>query len=199
MGLISGILGQLFRQSGLTMVAATLFSLLISFTLTPMLASRLLRHDDKTNNSLVARFGRWWDDHFEALGRAVGRTVPMAVRSRWLVLLVCVGLVAGTVAMVPLGIIGSEYAPQEDDNMFSVNLNTPPGTALPATDAAAKQMEAALAQMPQVQYIFTSVSGGGGGGFGRGCGRASLDVHVVPKLQRDPSVVVMITEGRRNG
>jgi hydrophobic/amphiphilic exporter-1 (mainly G- bacteria), HAE1 family len=196
---ISGILGQLFRQYGLTVVAATLFSLLISFTLTPMLASRWLRHDDKSNNSPVARFGRWWDDHFEALGRAVGRTVPMAVRSRWLVLLVCAGLVAGTVAMVPLGIIGSEYAPQEDDNMFSVNLNTPPGTSLAATDAAAKQMEAALAQMPEVQYIFTSVSGGGGGGFGRGGGRAGLDVQVVPKSQRERSVFDMITEVRRIG
>src|SRR5438445_5263742 len=71
---ISGILGQLFRQYGLTVVAATLFSLLISFTLTPMLASRWLSHDEKKSNSPVARFGRWWDDHFEALGRFVGRT-----------------------------------------------------------------------------------------------------------------------------
>jgi len=196
---ISGILGQLFRQYGLTVVAATLFSLLISFTLTPMLASRWLRHDEKTSKSLVARFGRWWDDHFEALGRAVGRTVPMAVRTRWLVLLVCVGLVAGTVAMVPLGIIGSEYAPQEDDNMFSVNLNTPPGTALPATDDAAKQMETYLTQLPEVQYVFTSVSGGGGGGFGRGGGRASLDVQVVPKAQRERSVFDMIVEVRKFG
>src|SRR3984893_122405 len=98
---ISGILGHLFRQYGLTVVAATLFSLLLSFTLTPMLASRWLSHEEKTSNSIGGRFGRWWDNHFEALGRAVGRTVPIAVRTRWLVVLVCVGLVAGTVAMVP--------------------------------------------------------------------------------------------------
>ena len=49
---ISGSLGQLFRQYGLTVVAATLFSLLISFTLTPMLASRWLSHTThKTSNS----------------------------------------------------------------------------------------------------------------------------------------------------
>src|ERR1700730_17878234 len=106
---ISGVLGQLFRQYGLTVVAATLFSLLISFTLTPMLASRWLSHEEKTDTSLVGRFGRWWDNHFAALGRAVGRTVPFAVRARWLVLLVCAGLVAGAVSLVPLGIIGSEY------------------------------------------------------------------------------------------
>ena len=197
---ISGILGQLFRQYGLTIVAATLFSLLISFTLTPMLASRWLRHDEKTSNNPVARFGRWWDEHFEALGRGVARTVPWAIRTRWIVVLLCIGLVAGTVAMVPLGLIGSEYAPQEDDNTFSVNLNTPPGTALPATDAAAKQMEAYLMQMPETQYVFTSVSGGGGGGFGRGGGgRASMDVQVVPKQERTRSIFDMIDEVRSVG
>ena len=197
---ISGILGQLFRQYGLTIVAATLFSLLISFTLTPMLASRWLRHDEKTSNNPVARFGRWWDEHFEALGRGVARTVPWAIRTRWIVVLLCIGLVAGTVAMVPLGLIGSEYAPQEDDNTFSVNLNTPPGTALPATDAAAKQMEAYLMQMPETQYVFTSVTGGGGGGFGRGGGgRASMDVQVVPKQERTRSIFDMIDEVRSVG
>jgi HAE1 family hydrophobic/amphiphilic exporter-1 len=73
---ISGVLGQLFRQYGLTIVAATLFSLLISFTLTPMLASRWLRHDEKTSRQPLARFGRWWDEHFEKLSDFVGRTVP---------------------------------------------------------------------------------------------------------------------------
>src|SRR5438132_4140175 len=197
---ISGILGQLFRQYGLTIVAATLFSLLISFTLTPMLASRWLTHDEKTSNNLVARFGRWWDEHFDALARSIARTVPWAIRTRWIVVLLCVGLVVGTVAMVPLGLIGSEYAPQEDDNTFSVNLNTPPGTALPATDAAAKQMEAYLMQMPETQYVFTSVTGGGGGGFGRGGGgRASMDVQVVPKQERTRSIFDMIDEVRSVG
>ncbi|GAC1319334.1 MAG: efflux RND transporter permease subunit [Chloroflexota bacterium] len=196
---ISGILGQLFRQYGLTIVAATLFSLLISFTLTPMLASRWLRHDDKPSNSPMSRFGRWWDDRFDALGVAVSRLVPGAVRMRWLILLLCVGLVAGSVSLIPLGLIGSEYAPQEDSNQFSVNLSTPPGTALQVTDNNAKQMEAILTSMPEVQYVFTSVSGGGGGGFGRGGGRASLDVQVVPKSQRQRSVFEMIDQVRQIG
>src|SRR6185437_3278488 len=82
---VSGVLGQLFRQYGLTVVAATLFSLLISFTLTPMLASRWLQHKEKTGRNPLERFGLWWDEHFEMLGRFVGRTVPWAIRARWLV------------------------------------------------------------------------------------------------------------------
>src|SRR5437868_1347875 len=115
---ISGTLGQLFRQYGLTIVAATLFSLLIGFTLTPMLASRWLRLEEKTSNSLTHRFGRWWDHNFDRLGSTVSRMVPLAVRSRWVVLLVCIALVAGAVSLVTTGLIPSEYAPQEDDNNF---------------------------------------------------------------------------------
>ncbi|MDQ6672491.1 MAG: efflux RND transporter permease subunit [Chloroflexota bacterium] len=200
---ISGILGQLFRQYGLTVVAATLFSLLISFTLTPMLASRWLRFTEGqlTSNSPGARFGRWWDGHFDALGRVVGRMVPLAVRARWLIVLISIGLVAGAVSLIPLGFIGSEYAPQEDDNTFSVNLNSPPGTSLAAINDASKQMEAALTNMPEVQYVFNQVSGGGGGfgGFGRGGARASLDVQVVPKAQRNRSVFEILDAARAAG
>src|SRR6266567_4452595 len=196
---ISGVLGQLFRQYGLTIVTATLFSLLISFTLTPMLASRWLHHDEKASKNPLARFGRWWDEHFDQLGRFIGRTVPWAVKARWLVLLVCVGLVVGTFAMVPLGLISSEYAPQEDDNQFSVNLNAPPGTNLQSMDDATKQMETYLTSLPETQYVFTSVSAGGGGGFGRGGARASMDVQVVPKAQRNRTVFELVDAARKFG
>jgi hydrophobic/amphiphilic exporter-1 (mainly G- bacteria), HAE1 family len=197
---ISGTLGQLFRQYGLTIVVATLFSLLISFTLTPMLASRWLRHDDKVGKGPLARFGRWWDDRFERVGHAVAATVPTAVRLRWLVILASVALVAGTVAMVPLGLIPAEYAPEEDDSNFSVNMQTPPGTPLDITDQAARQLEAALMGIPEVQYVFTSVSGGGGGGFGGGGGgRASYAVQVLPKQQRSRSVFEIMDQARTLG
>jgi len=198
---ISGTIGQLFRQYGLTIVAATLFSLLISFTLTPMLASRWLRADEKASNSLVHRFGRWWDDRFEWVARSVSAVVPAAVRGRWLVLLVSIGLVAGVGALVPLGLIGTEYAPQEDDNNFQITLQTPPGTSLASTDAAARQMEAVIQGVSEVQYVFTSVSSGGGGfgGFSRGGGRASFAVQLAPKQARTRTIFEIMDQLRNIG
>jgi hydrophobic/amphiphilic exporter-1 (mainly G- bacteria), HAE1 family len=194
---VSGVLGQLFRQYGLTVVAATLFSLLISFTLTPMLASRWLSHSQRVGTSPWSHFGVWWDEHFDKLSRFVGRTVPWAIRTRWLVLLVCLGLVVGSFAMVPLGVIGSEYAPQEDDNTFSVNLSAPPGTSLSGIDTPTKQMEAYLQSLPETQYVFTSVQTTGG--FGRGGARAGMDVQVVPKSQRTRSIFDMMNDVRAYG
>jgi HAE1 family hydrophobic/amphiphilic exporter-1 len=118
------------------------------------------------------------------------------------VLLGSVVLVAAVVAMVPLGLIPTEYAPDEDDSNFSANMNTPPGTSLKATDDAARQMEAALQTIPEVQYVFTSVSGGGGGGFGGGGGgggRASFAVQVLPKQQRTRTVFEIMDQVRALG
>jgi hydrophobic/amphiphilic exporter-1 (mainly G- bacteria), HAE1 family len=197
---ISGTIGQLFRQYGLTIVAATLFSLLISFTLTPMLASRWLRVDEKASNSPVHRFGRWWDDRFDRLGRGVAAVVPVAARGRWLVLLLSIGLVVGVGALVPLGWIGAEYAPQEDDNNFQISMQTPPGTSLISTDASARQMEAVIQAVPEVQYVFTSVSVGGGGfGFSRGGGRATFAVQLVPKQQRTRTIFEIMDQLRNIG
>src|ERR1700738_4378956 len=95
---ISGILGQLFRQYGLTVAAATLFSLLISFTLTPMLASRWLGHGEGRTGPLAV-FGRWWDARFEVLNRLAARIVPATVHHRWLVVLLSVILVGVTMGM----------------------------------------------------------------------------------------------------
>jgi HAE1 family hydrophobic/amphiphilic exporter-1 len=197
---ISGTIGQLFRQYGLTIVAATLFSLLIGFTLTPMLASRWLRKEEKTGNSPWQRFGRWWDHHFERLANFASRTVPKAVSARWVVLFVSVSLIIGVGSFVPLGLIPQEYAPQEDDGNFQLNMQTPPGTSLSKTDEAARQMEATIRAIPEVQYVFTSVSGGaGGGGFGRPGGRASFAVQLSPKQQRSRSVFDVMDQLRGAG
>ena len=175
---MSGSIGQLFRQYGLTVVAATLFSMLISFTLTPMLASRWLRHDGGPGHfPRLAALGERWDRGFEKLGAFFARSVPMTVGKRWLVLLVAGAMVAGAGLMIPLHLIGTEYAPAEDDNNFTVNLQLPPGTSLDATNQAAQQLEAMVKALPEVQYYFTSVSIPGGGGFNRG-GASSVNMTV---------------------
>src|SRR5262249_11805136 len=156
----------------------------------PMLASRWLGHGEGRSGPLAA-FGRWWDARFEGLSRLTGAIVPAAVRARWLVLLGGVVLVGLAVAVIQLPLGGTEDGRREDDNNFNVNLSTPPGTSLQATDQAARQLEAALQRIPEVQDVFTSVSGpgagGGFGGFGGGGARASMAVQLVPKSQRTRS------------
>jgi HAE1 family hydrophobic/amphiphilic exporter-1 len=192
---MSGNVGQLFRQYGLTVVAATLFSLLISFTLTPLLASRWLRHGGKAG--FMTRFGHWWDARFDRLGGLVAGVVPTMVRARWVVLGVGAGLVVLSASLVPLHLIGTEYAPDEDDGNFTISMQAPAGASLKSVDDGARQMELMVQQIPEVQHVFSTVSesGGGYGGGGAG-GRASIAVQLVPKDHRSRSVFDIINQVR---
>jgi len=194
---MSGQVGQLFRQYGLTVVAATLFALLISFTLTPMLASRWLSHDTESNSPL-ARFGRWWDSKFDRVAELLQALVPRAVQARWLVLGACVALVVVAVGLIQFRLIGQEYVPQEDDGNFFINMRTPPGTTLEAADRAARQLEASLEGVPEVAAVFSSVFGAGAG-FGGGNSGANITVQLVSKTERNRSVFEIINEVRGMG
>src|SRR4029453_4064306 len=103
----------------------------ISFTLTPMLASKWLSHDEESNSPL-AKFGRWWDAKFDRVAAWLEGMVPRAVQGRWLVLGASVVLVGIAFALIQFRLIGQEYVPAEDDSNFFVNLRTPPGTTLEA-------------------------------------------------------------------
>src|SRR5579859_2789675 len=188
---MSGSVGQLFRQYGLTVTAATIFSMLMSFTLTPMLASRWLRHSQSPGRfERLARFGQAWDRGFTRVSAFFSNSVPVTLRMRWLVLLFGAGLFVVAAALIPLRIIGTEYAPAEDDNEFELSLQMPPGTSLSATDDAARQMEGYVQQMPEVKYYFTTVSipGGSGGGFRGGASTVNIQATTVDKNQRKRTV-----------
>ena len=128
--LMSGQVGQFFRQFGFTVVAATLFSLLVSFTLTPLLASRWLKAEDEHGRGPLAAFGRWWERGFDRLTRVYERALRWTLRGRWLVVLGAVVALAVGVALPATGIVKSEFFPAQDEGVFTLFLETPPGTNL---------------------------------------------------------------------
>ena len=196
MAFVSGTVGQLFRQYGLTIVIATLLSLLVSFVLTPMIASRWMRHDEGRGNGPMARFGRWWDRGFARISDLTARSVPFFIRQRWLVTAGAVVTLVLCAALVGFGALGTEYAPQEDDGNLRAQLSMPAGASLAATDDAARQLEAALRGIPEVRNLFTSVSAGG---FGGGGGSANIAVEIGAKHERGRSAAKIADEIRAIG
>jgi hydrophobic/amphiphilic exporter-1 (mainly G- bacteria), HAE1 family len=90
----------------------------------------------------------------------------IALKVRWLVDLLRFAALAGSLMMLRYNVIGSEYAPAEDNGLFTTTLTMPPGTSLQGTEAATRLLEQFLAQIPEVEGLFTTV--GSGGGFGGG-------------------------------
>lgn len=201
--MMQGNIGQLFREYGLTIASATLFSLFICFTLTPMLASRWLKNpDDGKGRGSFLGFGRLWEKGFDRVASGYGRVLGLGLRLRLLVVLVGLAAFGGAVAMIPLNLLGTEYAPQEDDSLFSVSVQLPVGSTLASADQTVGQIENMLtSQIPEITAMFTSINaGGGGGGFGGGRGASgNISVQLVDKSQRQRSVFDIVNVVRRIG
>jgi len=154
---LSGITGQVFREFGLVIVAAVLFSLLVSFTLTPMLASRWLRAPRPDDRALLARFGRAWEAGYSRVALRYRALLAWSLRHRWPVIAAGVASLATGVLLVVGSFVGTEFVPESDQSLFTLQAEMPPGTPLEATDRALSVVEARLAAWPEVERTFISV------------------------------------------
>jgi len=183
---MSGQIGAFFRQFGLTITAATIFSLLISFTLTPMLASRWLKSGRDAPVTPWQRFGHRWDGMLLALSTRYGYLVSWAVtrlRRRLLVLGTAIALLVLAVALIPLHVIGSEFVPNSDQGLFTVNLEMPVGTSLDATNQMLSRLEQMAGQQTETAQTL-SLAGTGGSGGGGESRFGVIYVQLKPKAQR---------------
>lgn len=175
---MSGMAGQFFRQFGLTIVVAALFSLFISFTLTPMIASKLYK------NGFYEPTGKIWDfmEKWESRAIAGYRNVLLwSLTNAKKVLLGVLGLFVLSIALIPMGFIGSEFSPKTDESAFQVNIQMPVGENIEQTNQVIVQVEEYMAQIPEVKNYLSSV-GAPAGNNGR------VSVQLVAKNDRSRDV-----------
>jgi HAE1 family hydrophobic/amphiphilic exporter-1 len=127
---------------GVTMAFAVGVSLLVSFTLTPMMTSRWLRQRDMAVSSKGGRLYQAMEGGYLALLR-------WSLRHRWIVVLL---LVAVIYSIVPLGKIANKnFLPNDDESQFEVFVRTPEGTSLTATRDVLRSIAARIRAFPEVQ------------------------------------------------
>ncbi len=154
---MTGTIGQIFKEFGLTVVVSVLLSLFVSFTLTPMLSSRFMKAPHEGGRDPWALFVRAFNAGFGWLERGYQAILGWALDHRWLPPLVALGLLAGAIALIPLGFIRNEFLPQIDNGVMTVLVELPPGSSLLATDQTLRLIEAQLDQIPEVEhYMATS-------------------------------------------
>ncbi len=131
---IEGDVGRLFREFGITLAAAVLFSSLVALTLTPMLSSKLLKAK-KLNKGFTGHVDRF----FNLLSRQYRFLLGKVIQKPWLVMITVLLVSAATV--VQMGRLPSEYAPSEDRGAFFISLRAPEGATLEYTDRSTSEME----------------------------------------------------------
>ncbi len=149
LALVGGNVGAMFREFGLTIVSATLFSLLISFTLTPWLASRWLHHDTPEGTWV-----RHWNQGLEQLQAFYTRWLGWLLDHRSVAVLTLLGTVVATGLFFPLGWIHTSFIPPEDSGIFTVNVQMPAGTPLATTSAEISRLAREVHGLPGVQSAF---------------------------------------------
>lgn len=184
--MLTGISAQFIRPFALTIAFATLASLLVSFTLTPLLASRFLRRENQHGaTGLLQRFGERWNAGFAFLERHYASLLRRALPHRWLVVFIGLGSFAVGMALPAAGLIGSDFFPSGDQSEIDITMTLPPGTALETTSLASEQLERELLARPEVHTVYAIV-GQTATGFGAdtGSNTAQVTALLVPPAQR---------------
>ncbi|MDT8369288.1 MAG: efflux RND transporter permease subunit [Longimicrobiales bacterium] len=154
---ISGVVGRLFREFGLTVAVSVAISAFVALTLTPMLCSRFLKpHTGKEN--VVFRWSERILSGLEAWYEAVLR---VALRRRALVVVVAVLSLAGSLGLMT--VLGQEFVPPEDRGQFLVSVNAPEGATLAYTDRYMREVEAVVRGAEGVDGFFSAIGLGIGG------------------------------------
>lgn len=151
-GFMGGIVGRFMKSFGLTMAFAILVSLVVSFTLTPMLSARWLKVDrEKPQSSKDSRI-------FHAIDVVYTRILEWAMGHRaWVAGLSVLVLLSS----VPLFMIAPKnFMPQDDQSEFEINLRAPEGTSLEATEVLTNRVANAVRQrLPEVDYTLVTIGG----------------------------------------
>jgi HAE1 family hydrophobic/amphiphilic exporter-1 len=173
---MSSISGRFLYQFGITAAVAILVSLLVSFTLTPMMSARLLRADKGAGHQEEARsrggFYGWID-------RVYTWMLGFALRRRLLIATVAVAVMLSSIPLYQ--VVKQDYIPSDvDEAEFDVNINAREGTSITAMNEAMRAIEADLLTTPGVRLILAS----SGGGFIGGVNQGSIYVRIAPHEER---------------
>jgi hydrophobic/amphiphilic exporter-1 (mainly G- bacteria), HAE1 family len=180
---MGGVVGQFFRQFGLTISAAVLMSLFVAFTLDPMLSSRF------SKAHVHGQVDKWlWLKApflrvFEWLERTYRRALRWALAHKLAMLMIAFSSCAGSCATVPL--MGFDFVNQEDRSQFVVDIEFPSGTKLEETARLTEQAEKQLLADKRITAVFATL------GAQNEVNKASWRVLTLPKDQRDVHVNVL--------
>lgn len=181
---MSSISGRFLYQFGVTAAVAVLISLFVSFTLTPMMASRLLKpHRASANSDGGHHTANSRRGFYSIIDSAYASALRWCVRWRILTLSVAVLTVAASIPLFTL--LRQDYVPSDvDEAEFNININGPEGVSFPAFDEAVLEVEERVRKHPAVVTILSSV----GGSFLGQVNRGEIYVRIQPHDVRYVSI-----------
>lgn len=195
-GFMGGIVGRFMSSFGLTASFAIAVSLLVSFTLTPMLAARLIkRKNDEKERALEkhaesADHGSKESRFYRPIDRTYTKMLTWSMAHRWVIVTACVIVI---VSIVPLFMfVGKNFLPVDDQAQFELNVRAPEGYSLANTSTLAERIANDVRKLPGVTDTLTTI----GGGQQEQVNVATIYVKMTPIEERDISQENLMVRAR---
>ncbi len=168
---MSSVSGRFLYQFGITAAVAVLISLLVSFTLTPMMSARLLRVKGGGHDEARSRRG-----FYRLIDAAYTWMLTWSMRLRWGVAIVAIAVVASSGPLYKY--VKQEFVPTDvDEGEFFIMVTGPEGTSMPAMDEAMRAIEGEVKAVPGVRLMLTSAGSGFMGSVNGGRIHIELEPH----------------------
>src|SRR5574343_1434950 len=194
-GFMQGIIGKFFHEFGITIVAAVMISMFVSFTLDPMLSS--IWHDPSIHahgerhapvtlyDRTLGRVTHWFETSTDRLADAYQRILAWSLVHKRKTVLLAAGIFILSIVMIRF--VGTEFVPKADFSETTLNFQTPIGSSLEATEAKARQVEGILREFPEVRYTVVTINTGNA----LGKHNASIYVRLLDRKDRSRNVEQM--------
>src|SRR5690349_21205312 len=177
-GFMAGIVGRFMSSFGFTSSFAIAVSLLVSFTLTPTLAARLIkrkRHDAKDNphksepgekrDYSLAEFKEKYQQagskesrFYRPIDRAYTKMLDWSMAHRWAIVVLSIIVIVSTIPLFMF--VGKNFLPIDDQSQFEINVRAPEGSTLSFTSGLAERMAADVRKLPGVTDTLTTIGSG---------------------------------------
>ncbi|UZR97768.1 efflux RND transporter permease subunit [Chondrinema litorale] len=185
-----GTIGQLLKEFSLVVVFSTLMSLFVSFTITPMLASRFGKLEHLTKDTLWGRIILAFESFINTIKEDYGKLLALMLnKKRWLLSGVFL-LIIASFMLVGFGFIGAAFTPETDQGEININLELDPTASIYQTNLLTQQAEKFILEQPEVIRVFSSVGfvSGSVQGASNTSNMAQLTISLVDKSERKNSV-----------
>lgn len=192
---MDGIVGKYMASFGITMSFAIGVSMIVSFTLTPMMSARMLRShkaEKKQNEALPdipEKKSKWrFLNPYHLIEITYMAMLKICLRHRWIIIIVCIAALGSIPKLI--GVVNKNFLPVDDQSQFQVSVRAPEGTSLESTHLIVSRIARDIQKYKGVNYTVVSV------GESNASNNGSIFVKLLPVQDRNYSQFKMMDEVR---
>jgi hydrophobic/amphiphilic exporter-1 (mainly G- bacteria), HAE1 family len=193
LSLAGGMIGNIVKEYALVVVFSTLLSLLVAFTLTPLLASRWGKLTQLTKSTLWGKVNLWFESQIDGFREFYTKVLYWSLDHKRYVIITVMVLIIGSIALLPAGFVGTEFIPQSDRGELNIQIDLAGNTPLKETNAKVAEIENIILKHSEVVNVFSNVGTQSGASMGSNASSnsnlAELSIQLTDVNKRKMSTV----------